>query len=525
MRANLLQKNKKINISNEKILGSFYPYGGIIEINDFSYDFYKDSLNYFYEDPILRIPRQSKERKDICDYKINEHVKCLKTWTHEVHHLFLFFSSPLCLLIHFLLLMRTSYMQQMYLSLSKQYPNFESKDPEFIFLIKRLTGDINFLKRCLFGDGYYKINDTIEKFNGFMPLLNEFYRNCFSNIEEFDKISTNLPKTAFSSPSKMITPLKLLEGHSSITQKLILCKVEFTSRISNLLKLKANFSVILNNNVFEEMTNITDIFLENKGYIYSDAFKYYSDKLSININNIEYYHYTTFLLLVELSFKTPFEPNYLSVFKSNIWEDLHPSYRFYRLLSVINKVGFYKKATDYRKYSDKLCDLLNWPRLSLINQASKTIKYIPGTNEKGFPSAFHNRFINALTKYVVKTHQIVSIMNEKWPYGIYYGKNKEFLDYFKKNFKPPFSIFSTEFIKYDPFEIFLPRLKEFLMFVLAFDLDNHLSYKNILKYRDILFRSRDNLCDNHVHEKYYNDACNQLLRGVFLSFGANYDSL
>jgi hypothetical protein len=237
-----------------------------------------------------------------------------------------------------------------------------------------------------------------------------------------------------------------------------------------------------------------------------------------------YFHCLTYLVLVELSYKTPIGPYYMGL-TDNKWENIHPSYRFERLLSVLKEVGYCEEPRDYELYTNKLCDNLGWPRGNDISNISGKVEYIRGTDEIGM-DALEDKVLDVLTKYFIKTYIAINIMNTKWPYGPY-EVSEEYLIHFNEYVKPAFSIFQDGIVKYDPIDIVIPRIKEFLMYVLGYDLEHNLYYQNILAYKNILMNSIDTLYGGteYIDKDAYNIICEKILRGVFDSYGINYEMI
>lgn len=489
------------DMSYDKCLGLFFLFGGVVELKDSSKEFYEDAIKYFFEDSFGVIPRTCEERENISQAQIRKYVEALLTWTHEIHHLFLFFSSPLSLLTHQLLTIRSSYIQHMCMFANRSsisFPIRDSKDANLSSIIE-IIKDIDFVKDVVFGDSCRPLGEVIRKCNEVFSIVYQTYQGYFGHTMELLKITSDLCSNAFSSPSEKITTLRLFESYSQLTE----------AAISGQLNLEVSSHV-----------EVLDDMVANTDDVYSDAFDYFLSKLSIDCP--EYYHISTFFLSVEISLKTPMGLNYFGISKSMKWEDLHPSYRFEKIISKIKELGFFKNPKAYREYSDSLCKLLRWPSISKIAKRSSEIEYVSTT--KGGLKAFSEPMIDALSKYVVAIHKVVNDMNHKWP-GAHLNAydNMKYLEYFNKHFKPPFSIAGGKFVRYDDCEIFLPRLKEFLLYILSFDVYYSSDHHNFDYFRNVLFNSYANFAHLFKDEMEYKVMCAKIVKGCLKSLRIEND--
>ena len=487
----------KSNMSHEKCLGLFYLFGGVIELKDCSYKSYLEATAYFHDDPYLVVPKACEERERVSEEQVKEHVQALLTWTHEIHHLFLFFSSPLSLLIHQLLSVRTAYIQHICLHANRSsisFPLQNSKDVSMGFMIG-IIEDIAFVNDVVFGDGYEPLDKVIRKCNQVFDILYHAYKGYFPRTMRLLKLTSDLPPHAFSAPSEKITTSRLLESYSLLTEAVAAGQL--------------GLDVSMEDETIEGLVSTI-------GDVYSDAFEYFLRELSLDVP--EYYHISTFMISTEIALKSPLELNYFGISESMKWQDLHPSYRFGRIINKIKEIGFFKDPSTYRVYFDSMCQLLGWPSLSEIAERSSEIEYLSPTSS-GLES-LSDPMIDALAKYVIATHKATSYMNHKWPGGHLMAKdNPQYLEYFTEHFKPPFSIADGKLVVYDDLDIVFPRLKEFLMYILSKDVYYSSRHENFDYFRSVLFDSYDNFAHIFKDKTLYVDACDQLAKGCLRSLG------
>lgn len=74
----------------------------------------------------------------------------------------------------------------------------------------------------------------------------------------------------------------------------------------------------------------------------------------------------TYLAASDLALFTPLHPMFTALRSSHRWDDLHPGYRLKKILATIKEEKLQlesSSASDYFKFSSKLCSSLNWPEI------------------------------------------------------------------------------------------------------------------------------------------------------------------
>lgn len=78
-------------------------------------------------------------------------------------------------------------------------------------------------------------------------------------------------------------------------------------------------------------------------------------------SDYEHLGFSTYLALSDLALMTPAAPAFADLRKYREWEDIHPGYRYQKLLTFLDEIGPYHPENDPFEYQAQFCHMAGWP--------------------------------------------------------------------------------------------------------------------------------------------------------------------